>query len=71
MVIVRPATQEDIGFFVRVLLLANIERYQQQEGWNTEAFLDSVRLSTRDEVQGHVPDSRSCRSTKRRASAAR
>ena len=57
MVMVRPATQEDIGFLVRVLLLANIERYQQQEGWNTEAFLESVHLSTRDEVQGQVQDS--------------
>ena len=57
MVTVRPATQKDMGFLVRVLRLANIERYQQQKGWNAEAFLESVRLSTTDELQGRRQDS--------------
>ena len=57
MVTVRPATPKAMGFLVRVLLLANIERCRQQKGWNAEAFLESVRLSTTDELQGRAQDS--------------
>ena len=33
-VTVRPATRDDIDFIARVLLLANIERHEKEEGWN-------------------------------------
>ena len=57
MVTVRPATHKDMGFLVRVLLLANIERCQKQKGWNAEESLESVRFSTTDELQGRTQDS--------------
>ena len=57
MVTVRPATHKDMGFLVRVLLLANIEKCQKQKGWNAEESLESVRFSTTDELQGRTQDS--------------
>jgi len=56
-IIVRPATQDDIDFVANVLLLADIERNQKKQGWNEKAFLKQAKTTTEDEVQENVKDS--------------
>lgn len=53
----RQATQNDVTFVVKVLLLANEKRLSAREEWRAERFLKNVTASTQKEVDGKVANS--------------
>jgi len=53
----RIATEADVEFLARVLLVTNQDRYSQHPGWDPAEFYQGVVDDAADQVAGNVPDS--------------
>lgn len=53
----RTATDHDVDFLARVVLLANEDRYAAHEGWDRDAFYSGLIEDARDQVSGGLPNS--------------
>lgn len=53
----RTATESDVEFLARVLLLTNEDRYSKHPGWDSTQFYRGALDDAADQVAGNVPNS--------------